>query len=144
MAEIESIVKVLERTQLFRGLKRRQLEGVAGRFVERDYAEGETVVAQGQGGEGFFIVVTGSADAIYKRADGTGVTLNSFGPGDFFGELAVLTDALRTASVVATSPLHCIVLTRWDLMGLLRADADMAIALLQQLASRFNQTLARM
>ncbi len=80
MAEIESIVKVLERTQLFRGLKRRQLEGVAGRFVERDYAEGETVVAQGQGGEGFFIVVTGSADAIYKRADGTGVTLNSFDP----------------------------------------------------------------
>ncbi len=144
MAEIESIVKVLERTQLFRGLRRRQLEGIAGRFVEREYAGGDTVVTQGQGGEGFFIIVTGTAEAIYKRADGSDVTLNDFGPGDFFGELAVLTDALRTASVVATSALHCIVLTRWDLMGLLRSDPDMAIAVLQQLASRFSQTLSRM
>jgi CRP/FNR family cyclic AMP-dependent transcriptional regulator len=144
MAEIESTVKVLEQTQLFRGLKRRQLEGLAQRFVEREYAAGQAVVTQGQGGEGFFIVVSGAADAIYKRADETAVTLNSFGPGDFFGELAVLTDTLRTASVVATKATRCIVLTRWDLMGLLRSDADMAVAVLQQLAARFSLALARM
>ena len=144
MAEMGSIVNVLERTQLFRGLKRRQLEGLAQRFVEREYAAGQAVVSQGQGGEGFFIVISGAADAIYKRADETEVTLNSFGPGDFFGELAVLTDSMRTASVVATKPTHCIVLTRWDLLGLLRSDADMAVAVLQQLAARFSQALARM
>jgi CRP/FNR family transcriptional regulator, cyclic AMP receptor protein len=144
MAELKDIVKVLERTPLFRGLKPRQLEGLAKRFVERRYEVGQAIVTQGQGGEGFFIIVSGKAEAVHTRADGTTVVLNSLEPSQFFGELALLTETMRTASVVTTEPTLCIVLTRWDFLSALRADADMAVAVLQELAGRFTRVLSTM
>jgi CRP/FNR family transcriptional regulator, cyclic AMP receptor protein len=144
MAEIDAIVEVLERTPLFRGLRPRQLEGLAKRFVEREYEPGQVIVAQGKGGEGFFIIVKGKAEAIHARADGTTVVLNSLGPSQFFGEMALLAETMRSASVVATEPTQCIVLTRWDFLSVLRADADMAVAILQELAGRFTRVLSTM
>lgn len=144
MTDIDEIVAVLERTPLFRGLKRRQLERLARRFVERKYEPGEAIVTQGKGGEGFFIIVEGLAEATHQRADGTTVVLNPLGPSDFFGEMALLTDTLRTASVIAKEPTKCIGLTRWDFLGVLRDDAEMAIAILQELAGRFSRVLSTM
>lgn len=144
MAELKPIVEVLERTPLFRGLRPRQLEGLAKRFVERSYAAGQAIVKQGQGGEGFFIVVSGKAEVVHTRADETTVVLNYLEPAQFFGEMALLAETLRTASVVATEPTQCIVLTRWDFLSALRADADMAVAVLQELAARFTRVLSTM
>ncbi|MGC9393228.1 MAG: cyclic nucleotide-binding domain-containing protein [Anaerolineae bacterium] len=132
---------VLQRTPLFRGLNRRQIEQVGKRFVERTYDPGETIVTQGKGGEGFFVIIEGQVEVIREQLDGTGVTLHELEVGDFFGEMALLTERLRTASVVATEPTCCLVLTRWDFLGLLREDADMAVAVLQELAARFSRVL---
>ena len=74
---------------------------------------GQAIVTQGLGGEGFFVVVSGRAEAIRQRADGAKLVVNTFGPTDFFGELALLDDGLRTATVVTTEPTKCLVLTRW-------------------------------
>jgi CRP-like cAMP-binding protein len=76
-----------------------------------------------------------------ERSDGVKVTVNNFGPTDYFGELALLDDGLRTASVVTTEPTTCLVLTRWDFMGALREDVEMAILILQELARRFRRAL---
>jgi len=67
--------------------------------------------------------------------------VNTFGPTDFFGELALLDDGLRTASVVATEATQCLVLTRWDFLGVLKQDVDMAIVILEELAKRFRVAL---
>ena len=141
MASIKEIVGFLQRVPLLQGLNNRQLERLAKRFVEREYPADKAIVVQGQGGEGFFIIEKGHAEAIREKADGAKVVVNQFGPGDFFGELALLDDGLRTATVVATEATHCLVLTRWDFLGTLKEDAEMAVEVLQELAKRFRIAL---
>jgi CRP-like cAMP-binding protein len=109
--------------------------------VERQYSAGQPIVTQGQGGEGFFVIVSGKAEAFRQRADGEKVGVNTFGPTDFFGELALLDDGLRTASVIAVEPTQCLALTRWDFLAALREDAEMSVIILQELAKRFRRAL---
>ncbi|MCK4316266.1 MAG: cyclic nucleotide-binding domain-containing protein, partial [Anaerolineae bacterium] len=87
MANVKETVGFLNRVPLFQGLKKRQLERLAHKFVPREYAAGQAIVTQDKGGEGFFIIASGQAEAIRERADGDKVTVNTFGPTDFFGEL---------------------------------------------------------
>lgn len=141
MTDVKNTVNILERTTLFQNLKQRQLEFISQRFADRNYEAGETIVMQGKTGIGFFIIVSGKAEAIRVRADGTKTVLNPLGPDDFFGEMALLTDTLRTASIVTTEPTRCLVLTRWDFIPMLKEDADMAVTVLQQLAERFTKML---
>ncbi len=144
MPNAENILQFLQRVPLFQGLNNRQLRKLAERFVERRYAAGQEMVTQGQGGEGFFLLVSGRAEAIRTRADGEKVMVNSFGPADFFGELALLDEGIRTATVTATEPTECLVLTRWDFLSILKEDAQMAVAILQELARRFRMALDRL
>jgi CRP-like cAMP-binding protein len=141
MQSTKQTVGFLERVPLFTGLKPRQLEALATRFVERDYAPGAAIVTQGQGGEGFFVIVAGRAEAVRERADGEKIVVNTFGPTDFFGEMALLDDGLRTASVCATEATQCLVLARWDFLAVMREDAEMAVTVLVELARRFRRAL---
>lgn len=142
MVSQDEAMSVLMRTPLFGGLRRRQLERLAKRFVERSYKTDDAIVTQGRGGEGFFIILSGAAEAVHRRGDGSTVVLNPLLPGDFFGELALLTDTTRTASVIAREPTQCLVLTRWDFLGVLKEDAEMAVAVLQELAERFSRVMS--
>lgn len=141
MQTTKQTVGFLERVPLFTGLKARQLEALASRFVERDYASGAAIVSQGQGGEGFFIIVSGKAEAVRERADGEDVVVNTFGPTEFFGEMALLDDGLRTASVCATEETRCLVLARWDFLAVMRDDGEAAVTVLVELARRFRRAL---
>ena len=87
------------------------------------------------------MIVSGKAEAFRQRADGEKVAVNTFGPTDFFGELALLDDGLRTASVLAAEPTQCLALTRWDFLAALREDAEMSVIILQELAKRFRRAL---
>jgi len=141
MTDVKKTVDFLNRVPLFQGLKKRQLERLAEKFVPREYAAGQAIVTQDKGGEGIFIIVSGQAEAIRERADGAKVVVNTFGPTDFFGELALLDDGLRTASVVATEATQCLALTRWDFRAVLKEDVDMAITILEEMAKRFRMAL---
>jgi CRP-like cAMP-binding protein len=142
MANVDQTKVFLSKVPLFQGLKDRQLLRLADRMIERKYAAGDVIVKQGQGGEGFFIVVSGKAEAVRQRGDGESVVVNRFGATDFFGELALLDEeGIRTASITATEPTLCLVLTRWDFLAVLRQDAEMATEILQELAHRFRVAL---
>ncbi len=144
MSNIKETAQFLQRVPLFQNLNPRQIEMLTKRVVEREFPAGATIVTQGQGGEGLFIVALGKAEAIRERRDGTQVTVNAFGPTDFFGELALLDDGPRTASVVTVEPTRCLVLSRWDFMAEVRQDAEMAVLILQELAKRFRLALEAM
>ncbi|MBN2002198.1 MAG: cyclic nucleotide-binding domain-containing protein [Anaerolineae bacterium] len=144
MADTPDTIKILSRTPLFQALKQRQLERLSARFAEREYQADDAIVTQGKGGAGFFIIVSGKAEAVRVRADGSKTVLNPLGPTDFFGEMALLTDSVRTASVVATEPTRCLVLTRWDFLAMLREDSEMAVTILQELAERFSRVMDMM
>lgn len=145
MDNLKEIIGFLQRVPLFQGLRNNQKELLAKRFVEREYKAGDKIVTQGKGGEGFFIIVLGHADAFRSRSDGNEILVNSFGATDFFGELALLDEeGLRTASVVTTEPTRCLVLTRWDFLGLLKEDNEMAISILIEMTKRFRRLLDTM
>lgn len=144
MADINRIANFLAKVPLYKGLRRRQLEGLAKTMVEQDYDAGQDIVTQGESGVGLFIIVSGKADVAHVRTDGTKVVVNTLGPTDFFGELALLAEGPRTASVVATEATQCLVLTRWNFLAALKSDADMAIAILEELARRFRTAMAVM
>ncbi len=142
MASADQKKSFLTKVPLFQGLKDRQLLRLADRMVERNYAAGDLIVKQGQGGEGFYVLISGKAEATRERSDGEKLHVNSFGPMDYFGELALLDeDGVRTASITAVEPTTCLVLTRWDFLATLRQDADMAVEILQEIARRFRIAL---
>jgi CRP-like cAMP-binding protein len=134
-------VSFLARVPMLQGLKAGQIKRLAGRFVRRKYSAGADIVTQGKGGAGLFVVVSGRAEVIRVRTDGTKAVLNVFGPTDFFGELALLDDAPRTASVVCTEDTECLVLSQWEFLGALREDSEMGIVILQELVKRFRRAL---
>lgn len=137
----EKIINFLSKIPLFKDLKRRQLEMLSRLVGQKTYQPGEVIVKQGQGGVGLFIIESGKADVLRKVADGSETQVNTLVAGDFFGELALLDEGQRTASVVAVEPTICMAMTRWDFMPLLKDDADMAILILQEIVKRFRRAL---
>ena len=141
MPEQEDRVRFLANVPLFRGLRERQLQALNKRFVSRRYGADDEIVTQGKGGAGLFILLSGAAEAVRMRRDGSKAVVNTFGPTEFFGELALLDDEPRTASVIATEDTVCLVLSQWEFFGALREDPDMSIEVLQELARRFRRAL---
>jgi CRP/FNR family cyclic AMP-dependent transcriptional regulator len=92
---------------------------------------GRTIARQGDIGNGLFLIETGMVRVVRD-----GETVATLGPGEWFGELAVLDRGPRTASVIAEVPTTCLAIAAWDVERLLRAEPDLAIGLLRTLASR--------
>ncbi len=141
MTDIDKTVEILEKVPLFKGLKKRQLTALARIFIERKCEPGEVIVPQGRDGYGFFVLASGAAKAVLERPDGTETVVNTFEATDFFGELALLDNGPRTASVVATEPTRCLILPRENFLGAMRRDGEMAVAIMVELAKRFRRAL---
>jgi CRP-like cAMP-binding protein len=141
MVDIKSSIQLLRQVPLFAGLSENHLKKLAKRLVKRDYENGQVIIAQGKGGEGLFVIAEGTAQAVRAQPDGEEIVVNEFGEKDYFGELAILDEGLRTASVIATSKVSCFILTRWDFKGILQEEPEMAINLLEELAHRFRKAL---
>ncbi len=144
VTDVEATVGFLQRVPLFAGLSKRHLETLAKRCFERTYAAGDEIVTQDKTGEGMFVVTSGTAEVVRQRKDGSKVVVNKFGPTDFFGELALLDEGVRTATVTARESMQCLALTKWDFLAELRQDPEMAVLILQELARRFRQALDAM
>ena len=131
----------LAKVPLFSGLNNRQKKQLSKRFITRSFKAGESIVTQGKGGAGLFTIVTGRAEAVVESLDGDKTVVNVFGPMDFFGEIALLDDGPRTASVIATEDTDCLVLSREDFIAILKNDADMGAMIAEELAKRFRRLL---
>jgi CRP/FNR family cyclic AMP-dependent transcriptional regulator len=124
------VVDELARVRLFSGLNQRQLRRLAKHVKERQFRAGVSVVKEGtMSGVGFFIVADGEA---VVSVDGTEVA--RLGPGDHFGELALITEDVRTATVTAATRLRCYVIAFWDFRRFATDNPDVAWKLLQHLA----------
>jgi CRP-like cAMP-binding protein len=137
----EKIAEFLAKVPLFDGLTSSQLRKLANRCVLRRYQAGEYIITQGKAGEGLFILISGEAEVMRTRLDGSEVALSTFGPTDFFGEVALLHEGPRIASVITTKGAEALVLARWDFIATMREDADMGVALSQELAKRLRGAL---
>ena len=126
-------VELLQRVPLFAELEPRELERLSGSFKERTFDAGQSVAAEGEGGAGFFVIESG--EAVVKVH---GEERGRLGPGDYFGDIAMIDQGDRTASIEAVTELECYGLTFWDFRPLIESDARIAWPLLQAMAKRLR------
>jgi CRP/FNR family cyclic AMP-dependent transcriptional regulator len=107
--------------------------GSRGSFKERSFPAGETVATEGEAGAGFFVIESGEASVSVHGED-----RGRLGPGDYFGDVALIDEGDRTASITAQSDLKCYGLTFWDFRPLVESDARIAWPLLQAMAKRLR------
>ena len=132
-------IDVLRRVSLFDGLTDRELQAVANALKERRYDAGDTVVGEGEGGVGFFVIAEGSA-----RVESRGEVRGTLGPGASFGEVALLDDGgRRSATVIAESPLRVYGMTGWQFTPLLEQHPSIALKIARILARRLRQAEER-
>ena len=117
----------LKRVPLFAELDNRQLKKLAGRFRERTVGPGTKVTTEGEmSGVGFFVVASGEAAVNVGGKD-----VGTLGAGDHFGELALVSEAARTATVTATTELQLLEIPFWDFRDFAHANPDVTWKLLQ-------------
>jgi len=123
----------LQRAQLFADMDRRQAEQIARLLKIRPFKQGETVILEGSGAAAFFLIDSGQAEVSNK-----GVHLATLGPGDYFGEVALIDGGPRSATVTAATDLVCYGLTFWEFRPLVERNGVIAWKLLQALAKRLR------
>jgi len=121
-------VETLQRVPLFSDLSRQELKRIASVFKERRFAAGETVIQQGSGGAAFFVINSGEASVSVN-----GRQQRVLGPGDSFGELALIDEGTRTATVTASTELICAGVTFWDFRPLVEESGVIGWKLLQSM-----------
>jgi CRP/FNR family cyclic AMP-dependent transcriptional regulator len=126
--------ETLARVPLFSGVKEKDLKKLSKRMQERNFTEGEVVTAQGERGLGFFVIEAGNA-AVSRNDE----VVRNLGPGDFFGEVALIDEGPRSATVVATADLSCRGMTAWEFKPFVEEHPDVAWALLQTLVGRLRE-----
>jgi len=122
---------------IFQGLDNRDLERIASSMKQRTFHAGDTVTAEGQGGIGFFVIESGDAKVTIGGRD-----RRTLGPGDYFGEVALITDSPRTATIIAETDLRCYGMTSWDFKPLVESHSSIAWKLLQTMAKKYQEPQA--
>jgi CRP/FNR family transcriptional regulator, cyclic AMP receptor protein len=126
-------VELIRGVPLFAECSRKDLNEIAGIADEIDLREGKELTKEGGAGREFFILVDGTADVTKGSR-----RVNPLGPGDFFGEIALVTQRPRTASVVATSPVRALVITGRSFRTLLDHQPEIQGKVMAALAARLG------
>jgi CRP/FNR family transcriptional regulator, cyclic AMP receptor protein len=129
----EAPIELLQRVPLFADFDRGDLSHLSRTFKERTFDAGATVASEGKAGAGFFVIESGEATVTVR-----GDTKGKLGPGDYFGEIALIDDGARSATITADSELRCYGLTSWEFRPLVEANATMAWKLLETMAKRLR------
>jgi len=124
---------MLKKVPLFSGLDEKELSAIASSMRERKFRAGDTVTQEGAGGVGFFVVESGEADVNVG-----GETRGSVGPGDYFGEIALINESPRTATLTARTDMICYGMTPWDFRPLVESNSSIAWKLLTAMAEKMR------
>ncbi|GAB4281652.1 MAG: hypothetical protein Kow0056_17230 [Coriobacteriia bacterium] len=123
----------LARVPLFSQCAPDELAAIAELAQEQSFEPGQIIVTQGTPGQAFYIVLSGRVEILRD-----GRSLGAYGPGDFFGEMSLLDNAPRSATIRALEPTTCVMLSSWDFKALLERNPSIAIRLLEVLSRRLR------
>ena len=123
----------LGRVPIFSNCTTEEIAAVAGVAQESFFQPGQIIVTQGTPGQAFYMITSGRVEIV---RDGT--SLGAFGPGDFFGEMSLLDQAPRSATIRAIEEVSCLMLSSWDFKALLERHPSIAIKLLEVLSRRLR------
>ena len=129
-------IEALKTVPLFARCSKKELGEIAQITDEIDLPEGKVLTKEGASGREFFVLMEGSADVRRKRRK-----VGTLGPGDFLGEIALVTDVPRTATVTTTTPVRVLVITDRAFRELMRKAPDIQGKILQAVAQRLARRL---
>jgi CRP-like cAMP-binding protein len=138
IAAMSAPIEALRDVPLFAELDEQDLEQLSRQLHERRFPEGSDVTVEGAGGAGFFVIAEGNAEVMVG-----GEHRATLGPGDHFGEIALIDAGIRSASIVAATDLLCYGLTPWEFRPFVEEHPQVAWALLQVLARRARESSAQ-
>ena len=127
-------LELLQKTLLFKGSTREELEMVLGLFQEREIRSNANIFTEKMPAEALFIVKSGAVKITMMAGEGEEMGLLVLGPGDFFGELALIHENVRMVNARAESTVELLLLTRRDFQALLDLDPRTASRLLITIA----------
>jgi CRP/FNR family transcriptional regulator, cyclic AMP receptor protein len=131
----EHRLELVRAVPLFSGLDRRDLRDVASTMKERRFAAGQVLAREGESGVGFFVIEEGEA-----KVEVGGREVRRIGPGDYFGEIALIADSPRTATITAETPILALGLTSWEFRPIVETNASIAWKMLETLARMFGES----
>jgi len=131
--EKEAVITMLEKNPLWAGLDKKDLEAIVKASDEKKFETGDIILGKGEGGVGFYLIMDGAVDV---KSDSK--VLAKLGPGQFFGEMAVLDNQPRSADVVAAGPSRCFIISEWSFKALISQNPRIALKMLQELVRRLR------
>jgi CRP-like cAMP-binding protein len=140
---LQKDVEVLRSIPLFAKIEPSKLKLLAFTSEHLEFAAGDTLCRQGEPGDSAYIVLDGQADVLVETRDGP-VTVASIGRNDVVGEIAILCDVPRTATVRATSRLTALRVSKEGFFKLVEQFPQIAVGIMGELASRLYQTTQRL
>jgi CRP-like cAMP-binding protein len=135
---VTDVEAVLASIPMFQHLGNRQRARLAQHFCRRAYSVGAVIVRQGDTSMSFYVVLSGRVRVVRHSAGDDGVDIVEEGPGSFFGEMGVIDDLPRAATVMALEPTECGLLAKWDFQRELAADPGIALSLISVLNARIR------
>ena len=130
--------ELIRQVPLFADLGKKDLQGLASTMKERQFNPGDTIASEGSTGIGFFIIDDGEATVSVHGQD-----VNTLKHGDYFGEVALIDDGARTATITANTPLKCYGITSWEFRPLIESNAKLAWKMLETMAKRLRESEQR-
>jgi CRP/FNR family transcriptional regulator, cyclic AMP receptor protein len=126
---------LLKRVPLFSDLERRDIDQIASAMRQRTFSAGQQIAVEGESGVGFFVIEDGEAKVTVH-----GDEVRRLGPGDYFGEVALITQGPRTATVTADTDLRTYGMTFWEFRPLVEETPSLAWKLLQSAVKQYDQS----
>jgi len=123
---------------LFAEADEKFLDRLAGEFISRTYAPGEAITEEGEAGRTFVVIERGEATVTVH-----GKEVGKLGPGEAFGEMALIDKSARSATIKADTEVHGYQLPVWSFRPLVESHPEMAWALLEALAQRVRVAESR-
>lgn len=130
----------LASVDLFAGLEKKDLQLLAGACQERKYSQGSTLIKQGDTGVGLYVITAGTVHITKETdPDRAEIDLGTAGPGNVLGEMSLLDDLPRSATVTAVDDVTALLLPVWEFRATLRNQPNIALRLLTTLSRRLRK-----
>ena len=129
----------LRRMPIFTGIGESQLEMLAAGSVRRSFPRGRSIVAEGETSQSFYLLLSGRAKVQRSDSEGKEVILAILGPGEFFGEMSLIDDAPRSASVITIEPCDFIAVNKESFKAMLASSTDMCLAIMRGIVRRLRE-----
>ena len=127
------IVETLRAIPLFSSCTKKELASITGIVHEQEFPAGHAIVVQGREGAGLHIIVEGTV-----KVEVDGKARRKLGPGRFFGEIALLDNGPRSATVTAETPVKTLSIVSWQFRGILEDQPKLAIRMLEDVCRRLR------